>query len=192
MDIGILDVPTNREDTTLLSSDSDDNSYNDNTTSNGSWSEDSSIDSSMDDDVTAFVSRPKYYKNGSAVELDFLSPKDIKVKLEKINLNKCKRYRCKMKDEQLYHQMLTCIADFITPKELRMLWHKYDTALNESLNYSIAVFAPKTAIFSGTVSLSSRVSFAIGVHSRGREQFITEILSSMGVQISPAFASYLR
>ena len=73
-----------------------------------------------------------------------------------------------------------------------MLWHKYDTALNESLNNSIVAFAPKTANFSGSMSLSSRVSFAIGVHSRGRERFITEILSSMGVQISPAFASYLR
>ena len=131
MDSRRLDASIHREDTMLLSSDSDDTSYNDSETSDGSWSEGSGIDNSMDNDVLAFVSRSKYYKDGSAVELDFLSPEDIKVKKEKIDSNKNKRYRCKMKDEQLYHQMLTCIADFITTKELRMLWHKYDTALNE-------------------------------------------------------------
>ena len=183
------------ERTDLLLSDSEDGNYSemgDLTSNDGHNSVSTDVSVSDVDDVPEFLARASYFKDSTAVELDFLSPDDAKVKKEHIESSKKKTYRCKIVDEQLYHQMLTSLAEFITPNELWMLWHKYDTSLNESLNNSIAAFAPKTANLSGSMSLSTRVCMAIGIHSKGRERFVSHILTILGVTISPAFATYLR
>ena len=36
--------------------------------------------------------------------------------------------------EELYHQMMTRLLDFITRDQLKMICHQYDTCLNEALN----------------------------------------------------------
>ena len=46
-------------------------------------------------------------------------------------------------DELLYHQMMTTFVDHVHPTQIRMIDHKYNTCLNETLNNSVAKYAPK-------------------------------------------------
>ena len=103
-------------DENVLNSDSEDDSYKDDDSNVCSSSEGSISDDSMEDDVPNFLSRASYYVDAPAVDLDFLSPNDTKVKKENILQAKNKSYRCKTKDELLFHQMLSSLADCITPK----------------------------------------------------------------------------
>ena len=50
-------------------------------------------------------------------------------------------------DEQLYHQMMTCLLEFITIDRMEMLDHDKDACLNEAMNNSVMSFAPKNNIF---------------------------------------------
>ena len=94
-------------------------------------------------------------------------------------------------DEALFNQMIESLMDHITPAKFRMLWHDYDTAVNKGLNYSLAIFAPKKN-FSGSMSLTTRVALAVGVHLEGHDEYWKKILALVGIPIFESLFEYIR
>ena len=101
-----------------------------------------------------------------------------------------KIYRCKQKDEKLYAYLNDAIARFITKEALDEVGHGHDTQVNESLNNTIAWYAPKNKTYSGTYSLTNRISIASGVHSIGAEQYYTCLLKKLGIKVTKEIAYY--
>ena len=64
-------------------------------------------------------------------------------------------YRSMIEDEDLYHQVLDALAPFMKEDMLKMLWHEYDTNVNEAMNRSVSSFAPKDRTFCRTMSLET-------------------------------------
>ena len=103
-----------------------------------------------------------------------------------------KIYRCKQKDEKLYAYLNDAIARFITKEALDEVGHGHDTQVNESLNNTIAWYAPKNKTYSGTYSLTNRISIASGVHSIGAEQYYTRLLKKLGIKVTKEIAYYFE
>ena len=99
-----------------------------------------------DDDVDEFVDRAIYFQNGTPF-FHGLTEEQMSNKKQQIERHTSGHYRSITDHEELYHQMMTSLLDFISPEQLKMLWHKYDTCLNEALNQSVASFAPKNKCF---------------------------------------------
>ena len=76
-------------------------------------------------------------------------------------------YRCKEKDKKLYSQMSSIYSQFIEEKKLKQCRHGWSTQSNESMNTSIAAYAPKSKTYSKTMSLTNRTCIAIGVKNLG-------------------------
>ena len=167
--------------------DSDDDEY--------SCSDEEEIDDELEyefDCSQSFVNRSTYYKTSTVgPDLSFLQPEDAARKKELIIKQKDKFYRSMTNDEELFNQMMESLTDHITPSKLRMLWHDYDTSVNEGMNYSVATFAPKNFNFSGSMSLNTRVSLAVGVHLAGHAEFWKLVLSSLDVPLYRSLYDYL-
>ena len=84
-------------------------------------------------------------------------------------------------DENLYHQIFDALEPFIKEDMLKMLWHQYDTNINEAMNRSVSSFAPKDRTFSRTMSLQTRVSIAAGVQIAGHYKFWKKVLEAQGI-----------
>ena len=67
--------------------------------------------------------------------------------------------------------------------QLKMLWHEYDTNVNEAMNRSVSSFAPKDRIFCRTMSLETRISIAAGVQICGHYKFWSLVLEKHGIII---------
>lgn len=82
--------------------------------------------------------------------------------------NYLKRFRCKDKDRELFLLLKKGFETYLTADSmLKQIYHKYSTNKNESLNRSISSVAPKDRYFSGTMSLSDRISNVVITHSVG-------------------------
>ena len=68
--------------------------------------------------------------------------------------------RCKVKDKEVYDQLLTLYKPYITPEALKMIAHPFSTQTNEAMNKSVSAFVPKGKMFSWTESLDTRVGIA--------------------------------
>ena len=66
-----------------------------------------------------------------------------------------KYFRSKLCSPILYGQITAAMAPYLAPKQLKMLMHNWLTQLNEAMNNSCAVYAPKSKNFYGTLSLKT-------------------------------------
>ena len=94
--------------------------------------------------------------------------------------------------EQLHHQMMACLLDFISREKMEMLNHNKDTSLNEALNNSVMSFAPKNKCFSGTKSLEARVCIAMGVNIVGHHKFWQLVFDRLGINMTESLNCVLR
>ena len=53
------------------------------------------------------------------------------------------KYRCMIKDEILFTQIIGAVQHYLTPDSLKQIWHGYNTNINENMNHVVASFAPK-------------------------------------------------
>ena len=101
-------------------------------------------------------------------------------------------YRCKIKHADVYHELLTLYQPYITEEKLRMLSHPYTTQKNESMNTSVASFAPKNKTYSKTESLDARVAIAAGIQILGYENFWAEIYDEFGLDMDDNLRQFFR
>jgi hypothetical protein len=78
-----------------------------------------------------------------------------------------KRFRCKEKDRELFLLLKKGYETYLRDEALLQIHHLYSTNKNESLNRRITSVAPKDRYFSGTMSLSDRVSKVVITDSIG-------------------------
>ena len=124
----------------------------------------------------------------STTDLDALKEKE-KILREKED---SKYFRCKIKDNALYHQIAGAIAPYLTDDKLKQLAHPWSTQLNESLNNSVASFAPKNKNFCGTTSLKTRVGIAGAIMALGYEEFWKRVFSELNLEMDTIFCKTLR
>ena len=136
-----------------------------------------------DDDVKNFLLQAEYLQSDQKEVFFSMLPAE-KAKQKELQLaNKGKgHYRSMIEDEDLYHQLLDALEPFIKEDMLKMLWHRYDTNVNEAMNRSVSSFAPKDRTFCRTMSLQTRVSIAAGVQILGHYRFWKEVLAAHGIQ----------
>ena len=136
-----------------------------------------------DDDVKNFLLQAEYLQSDQKEMFFSMLPAE-KAKQKELQLaNKGKgHYRSMIEDEDLYHQLLDALEPFIKEDMLKMLWHRYDTNVNEAMNRSVSSFAPKDRTFCRTMSLQTRVSIAAGVQILGHYRFWKEVLAAHGIQ----------
>jgi hypothetical protein len=67
-----------------------------------------------------------------------------------------------------------------------------DTNINEAFNNAATWFAPRNKVFAGSVSLSVRLSLAVGVSSVGLKVFFNRLLSKLGIGIAPSMLHYVK
>ena len=103
-----------------------------------------------------------------------------------------KYFRSKTDNPALYGQLTAAMAPYLADDKLRMLAHRWSTQLNESMNNSVAAYAPKTKNFSGTLSLKTRVSIAAGVLALGYFGFWDQVFDEIGIEMDNTFASSLK
>ena len=90
-------------------------------------------------------------------------------------------YRSMTDDTQLYHDIMEALKPFMDEDQLKMLWHEYDTNVNEAMNRSVSSFAPKDRTFCRTMSLETRISIAAGVQICGHYTFWRLVLEKHGI-----------
>ena len=97
------------------------------------------------------------YKNTFNVDEAIFTPVDVDEmkNREQVMMERNDRgyYRCKIKDRELYEQIMHEYSRFITPDMLKQLNHGWSTQKNELMNTSVASYAPKNKHYSGTDSL---------------------------------------
>jgi hypothetical protein len=54
---------------------------------------------------------------------------------------------------------------------------------NKALNQAIAVVAPKSVCYSGTISLYNRIALVIGIHNMGHYYFFVALFRETGEKI---------
>ena len=102
-----------------------------------------------------------------------------------------KYYRCKTKDGKLYSALNNIIARFITLEALKEIGHGGDTQVNESLNNTISWLAPKNKTYGKSMSLTNRISIAIGVHSLGPMDYWRLLFNKLGMAVNEDTLYYL-
>ena len=102
---------------------------------------------------------------------------------ELISRNTSGYYRCKVRHAQLYEDMATAYAYYISLTMLEQLQHSWDTQKNEGLNTSVASYAPKHKHYSSTTSLDTRVAIAGAVQVLGYEGFWERCFDVLGLDI---------
>ena len=75
------------------------------------------------------------------------------------------------KDKKLYTQIWNTYQPFTSPTRLHESLRIFDThTQNEAINTYIAKCAPKTKAYGMTISLTNRVTIAIGISDFGAEK----------------------
>jgi hypothetical protein len=103
-----------------------------------------------------------------------------------------KYYRSMQTDEQLYHLLSQVISRFITPEKLKDIAHGMDTNANESFNNTVTWFAPKNKVYCGSMSLTNRISMAIGITSVGFLAYFQRLFAKLGIAMTPNVLHFLR
>lgn len=84
----------------------------------------------------------------------------------------------------MYELLQKTISRFITLEKLEEVVHGLDTQVNESLNNTISITAPKNKVFCGTQSLSNRIAIAVGIASIGFMPFFRRLFKNLGIDIT--------
>ena len=100
-------------------------------------------------------------------------------------------YRCKVKDKQLYDDIMSEYSRFITPDNLAMVHHVWSTQKNEAMNTSVAALAPKHKHYSMTISLKTRVGIAAACQVQGFAKFWSNVCTTLGFDIDANLLSKL-
>jgi hypothetical protein len=80
-------------------------------------------------------------------------------------------YINKEANEKTYLQLKEVFDQYANPTMMVQCSNLFDTKTNEALNNAVANVVPKTVCYSGTSSLSSRISLIIGIHNMGHIPF---------------------
>ena len=100
-------------------------------------------------------------------------------------------YRCKVKQGEMYHEILKRYSPYITREALQQLHHPWHTQRNEAMNQSVSAFAPKGKTYSLSTSLDSRVGIAAGVRNVGYKTLWSTLFSSFRLTFDSDLDSYL-
>jgi hypothetical protein len=121
-------------------------------------------------------------------------PRKVKTpeELETMRQQPGKYYRCKERDKKEYELLKSIVDKYITMDKLKEVAHGYSTQMNESLNNTVSWFAQKNKTLSGSVSLTLRINLAVGITLVGYEAYISELLSRMGIDLTPGTAKHLN
>jgi hypothetical protein len=99
-----------------------------------------------------------------------------------IELNELKKYRCKVKNNQLYLFCSKIIEIFSTKENLRECHHRMHSQKNEAMNRSIMRYCPKEKTSCRTMALTSRINIAIGIDTVGHSKFYENLFDAMKFQ----------
>jgi hypothetical protein len=74
-------------------------------------------------------------------------------------------------DAVLYDVLKEKLQRFITLDRLMEVLHGLDTQVNESFNQSAPWFAPKNKVYCASMSLTNRLSMAVGINTLGVSEY---------------------
>jgi len=106
---------------------------------------------------------------------------------------KC-RFRCKVKNSDMYEKLLEIQDKHTDPKMLAQINHQFDSQKNEAINSSISHVAPKNITFCGTCSLQYRIAWVVLCDSVGFEEATIQVFNKIqpNVNLPDAMKTYLK
>jgi hypothetical protein len=93
------------------------------------------------------------------------------------------KYRCKKKNAKFYEQICDVMARFTTYEKLKECHHRYSSQKNESMNRHISRYVPKDVTYSQSMSLTARVSLAVGIDSVGHEDYYKQVFEELNIEL---------
>jgi hypothetical protein len=69
--------------------------------------------------------------------------------------------------------------------------HGLDTQVNESFNQSASWFAPKNKVYCSSMSLTNRLSVALGINSLGVYDYFERLFNALGIVMTNDVHHYL-
>ena len=91
----------------------------------------------------------------------------------------------------MYMQLKPIYDKLTTEEKVSECMHSYNSQCNEALNTSVGKYARKGRTYCGTMSLTNRITIAIGVHNVGYQGYWTEVCTSLSMEISPNLDNHL-
>ena len=101
-------------------------------------------------------------------------------------------YLCKIADAKLYKQLCDVYLPNVSDYALQECSHTWDTQLNESLNLSVAKYAEKRKTYSKSMSLTTRISVAVGIRNEGYFAYWCSIFTRIGFSIGKSLSDTLK
>jgi hypothetical protein len=98
----------------------------------------------------------------------------------------------KVKYPDTYNQLQSIFSQYASVEMMQYCNHPHDTQTNEALNQAIAVVAPKSVCYSGTISLFSRIALVIGIHNMGYYNFFHTLFTKTGVFMTVGLEHFLK
>jgi hypothetical protein len=83
------------------------------------------------------------------------------------------------------------IERFITLERLLEVSHGLDTQVNESFNQSASWFAPKNKVYCSSMSLTNRLSMALGINSLGVAEYFQRLYIALGIVMTEDVRHFL-
>jgi hypothetical protein len=95
-------------------------------------------------------------------------------------------------DAVLYKVLYEKIERFITLERLlEEVSHGLDTQVNESFNQSASWFAPKNKVYCSSISLTNRLSVALGINSLGVSEYFQRLYVALGIVMTDDVQHYI-
>ena len=115
----------------------------------------------------------------SAADLENLKAKELDI----IERQEKGYYRCRVAHASLYNEIKSIYEKYVTSEMLAMLNHPYDTQKNESMNASVAAYAPKNKTYGFTESIDARVAIAAATQIVGYYTLWLNIFRAFGLEL---------
>jgi hypothetical protein len=106
--------------------------------------------------------------------------------------NDDKYYRSKTRHPNLYAQVEKALAPYMTEEALAQIQHLYTTNKCESIMNQICQVLPKNMTFCRTICGRGRVSLALGMDSKGKEEYIRWLCFHWGTQFCPILEEWSK
>jgi hypothetical protein len=102
---------------------------------------------------------------------------------EAVRILKARYYRNKndKHDKLLYDVLKSKMERFCNLERLQEVAHGLDTQPNESFNNMASWFAPKNKVYCSSMSLSNRLSVALGINCLGLEVYFKRLYKELGI-----------
>jgi hypothetical protein len=94
-------------------------------------------------------------------------------------------------DTVLYKVLYEKIERSITLERLLEVSHGLDTQVNESFNQSASWFAPKNKVYCSSMSLTNRLSMALGINSLGVSEYFQCLYVVLGIVMTDYVQHYI-